>query len=192
MKQLIFASLIITAFGAQADTCDLQALQQPLQLMAQRAQIMKQVAATKWYNTPNHQAAAYGAIQEVKVLQNAEILADQMGVDPWRLLVFVQVQMDLSKQIEAYWINYWNLPSTPANQKPTVKTVISLDQLRDQIKQIDGRLYPAINRALPAIDDCSISKMHVVYQQNFGNIAGIPLHPNYGKVYLQALKGING
>ena len=191
MKSLCILGAALIALNAQADTCHTQLLQQPIQLMAQRAQIMKQVAAYKWYNAPNHQATAYSAGQEVKVLQGTQALAKQLRLPTWALLVFVQIQMDLSKQIEAHWIQYWNLPSTPSDQKPTAKTLVDLSQLRQQITKIDSQLYPTISHAFSAIDDCSVHQMYPVYQLYFGKIAGIPTQPNYGKVYLQALKGLD-
>ena len=186
---LLFGSLVA---GSVYANCQPQALTIPMQLMAQRAAMIKQVAAYKWYHAHQHHATPYRAERELVVLQNAQQIAKQQGLNPYKLMVFVQVQMDLSKLIESYWIEHWNNPNTPEQKKPNAHTIVSLNTLRMTLGKLDAKLYPAIKDALPKIQQCPLTAIQPIYQHAFAPIQGIAQHPNYGMVYLQALKDLAG
>ncbi|ODN41711.1 chorismate mutase [Piscirickettsia litoralis] len=80
--------------------------QQLIQLIQQREAVMKDVAAFKF----NRGISPYDAQRERAVLSNIE---KQMGhsKNSAAVLVNAQILMDVSKQIEAYWMDYWEKKS---------------------------------------------------------------------------------
>lgn len=162
--------------------------------MAKRAKLMKLVAASKWYQNPDQ--SVYDAQQEVKVLQNTQQVAKQYKFDAPALQVFVQIQMDVSKQIEYYWIAYWNDPETPEDQLPKKKDIISLDKLRTEITQIDQKLFLLIHNSLPDIHQTPNNQLIRQLHQSFINnenepIKCIPEHPDFLLLFANSLNNIS-
>ncbi|MDE4980585.1 chorismate mutase, partial [Francisella tularensis subsp. holarctica] len=73
-----------------------------LSLLVERASLMQEVGVCKHkYNSP-----IYDTAQEIRVLQNAQNLAKENQLEMNTFLTFIQLQMDLYKQIEDfYWRN---------------------------------------------------------------------------------------
>ncbi len=161
--------------------------------MSQRAALMKDVAAYKWIE--NHNATAYNASQEIKVLNSVKSIAIKNHFNVDSVFVFAQIQMDLSKQIENYWLNYWNNPNTPPIKKPTKNNVISLSKLRTKIIAIDSKLFPAIKDSLKHIHQMKshklLKKITRAFTQQSGEILpGIPKKPNFLRILSTVLNNI--
>ena len=79
---------------------------------------MKQVALIK-YNQSD-KPIIYRASQEIKILESSFLTANSYNINPVKYAIFIQLQMDLYKYIQAYWINRWNKNQTknklPKNQ----------------------------------------------------------------------------
>lgn len=156
-----------TINSARVNDCDMNNANKVFQLMGKRASYMESVAAYKFFEKGN----VYDSVQEISVLNNTQILANTYGLNRQSLLNFTQIQMDLSKQIEQYWIKYWQL--NPSRQ-PDKKSIIPLAQLRQQIKVIDNQLYPAIKLAEPSFNLCNQATLQQSFKSAFESVEGIP------------------
>lgn len=183
---VIISFLYFPAFAV----CHSDTLSGAVSLIAKRASIMKEVAASKWYNAPDHQAVAYSAKQEISVLNHAYNVAKENKLNPLSIMIFSQIQMDISKQIETYWINYWNNPKTPPQNKPSKQSIESLDKLRAEIGKIDTSLYPELKSSMQHIRQCSIKQVIPIFDNAFSDIAGIPKKPDYLDMFAQSFKSI--
>ena len=130
--------------------------------MGERAGYMKQVAAAK-YAAEGKGSTPYTAIRELQVLLATKESADQINLPTYKLLNNVQLQMDMAKQIQAYWINQWN-KKTPVKlpEHP------SLTVLRDKLRAIDKQLYPVMASASPALSTCSANAIATIIKSEFG------------------------
>ena len=88
--------------------------------------------------------------------------------------------MDVSKQIETYWLEHWKTRGLPPRAR------LTLDQARQQIITIDGWLIPAINQALPVLHQPK-NYPNLISKINQIDITGIPTTPNYKHILLSAL-----
>lgn len=188
-KKIMALLLIFISFCACANTPN--TLEKTANLLAKRASLMEKVAAYKWYNAPNNQATAYSATQEQAVLLSAQQTAQKLKITPLSLMLFSQIQMDLSKQIEAYWITYWNAPTTPPADKPTSATIISLNRLRNQIQKIDLKLYPMLQQDIPYFKSHNIKTIQTQLNTAFDSMQGIPTKPSYLALLAASLKQID-
>lgn len=121
---------------------------------------MKPVAIIKYRNNAN--ASPYDAAQEVRVLKAVEAQAVALNLPGYGMLNFAQIQMDLSKQIEAYWILRWK-----NKQEGVPKAVEGLPALRKKINIVDGVLYPAIKAAQSAFSLCSVDALSKILHEQF-------------------------
>ncbi len=186
MKRLLLLStlLLITSLSYAAVPCSMARLNPSLQIMAQRAQLMHEVAAYKFV----HNLPIYDAKQDLTILQHVNGIAKDKGFDPQSLLIFAQIQMDMSKYIETYWIHYWQ---THPNDRPNPRRVESSMKMRLQLISIGHKLYPAIKEALPYYHGCTLPQLTMAFNHNFSRIAGVPHNPDYAAIYLSALKNIH-
>ncbi len=190
MKKLFIFAITSLIYVNTFATCNPHRLLRMASLMAKRASIMKEVAAYKWYYAPKHQASAYSAKQEIKVLNGVSRLAKKMDIRPLSLMVFSQIQMDLSKQIESHWIDYWNNSKTPTRKKPSKNTVKSLNTLRRNITHIDKQLFPMIQSNIVQIQKCSVNQMQPTFAHAYSKVIGIPSKPSYLDILIQSLKQV--
>ena len=165
--------------GVYAANCNTNLLSETFTLIAQRAQLMEQVALNKYNNKQNPFAAA----QEIKVLQRAQQLAKKEGFALNPLLVFTQMQMDLSKYIQQYWMDQWQ--KAPADKLPGI--TLTLDQVRERIGYIDKALYPSLKKALPSLKRCPIVTSSKLFSQSMAKVKGVPQDPDYNQVILNSL-----
>jgi chorismate mutase len=180
----LLSSVFITGYTASP-------LDTIINLMAKRASLMKNVASCKWHI--NNQVSAYSAKQEVAVLQNAKEVAHENNLNVNSLLIFIQMQMDLSKQVEAYWISHWN--SSNINNQSNKYDLDCLSNLRLKIQKIDEKLYPMISRNLAKIkiipSNILVEKLNEYFINSKGKrIKGIPEKPDYLGLIATSLKGI--
>jgi cyclohexadienyl dehydratase len=194
MRKFIISLLLsILSFNFSSAQSNAE-LDRMYKLMAQRAGIMKEVAAQKWLH--NHKSTVYNSNQELKVLNNAESVAIKNNLKPNSLLVFIQIQMDLSKHIEQYWFDYWNNQSTPKESFTNDNSTINLQKLRERIKIIDNNLFKEIVKNLNLIHKISVEDLtdqakHLFINLNGEQIKGISYsHPDYLKLLISALKEI--
>ena len=164
---------------------DCSAFQPVLNLMQQRALLLKDVAANKYNAHPPQ--SVYDAKQELKVLNNLASNANKLGLDKNNLLQFAQLQMDFSKQVEEYWLSIWQANNALAPQTGSYK---SLAEVRQQIQKIDGSLYPALALALNAKNKCNLSTLKNQFTTSFKSIAGIPQNPDFSELLTSALLNI--
>ena len=143
-------------------------------LMATRASYMKNVAAHK-YNESNSNNI-FDAKQEGRVLGNSATIAKQYGLNAFSVMQFIQIQMDISKLIEFYWYQQWN---NKIVAKPDVNNILSLDNLRTQIKETDNKIFTIIKPTLPIISTCDRATVDNLFAQSFQSVIGIPDKPDY-------------
>lgn len=182
MKKLYLSIFIANLLISGNVFADCSGYEQLFTLMAKRANSMQSVAANKYLVKP--QANIYVAPQELKVLQNAQSQAVKLQLESSAFLQFTQIQMDLSKQIEAYWFDYWqnNPKSAPkAGQFPSLKTV------REQIRTIDNQLYPQLATLIKNHPECSQKQLQSMFYQQFSSIQGVPLNPDFRTLMLNSL-----
>lgn len=164
-------------------------INETINLIAMRASLMKNVASCKF--SMNHQMSAYSAKQELLVLHNAQEVAEKNHFNTNSFLLFIQIQMDLSKQIETYWIDHWN---NSYNQNYS-NEVNCLSSLRLKIKKIDDKLYPKIRESIPQFKSISNKALAKKIRNTFmgfkGNIIkGVPDNPDYFELIAMSLKYI--
>lgn len=152
----------------------------PVSLLVKRAELMQKVGTCK----KKVSSPLYDAGQELRVLQNAKQLANANNLETSSFLVFVQLQMDLSKQIENYyWANVTNkqLGSIDSN---------CLSIYRDKVKKVDEKLYPAISKNINAIKDDKhlYSRLSKLIKKQ--KIQGVPQDPDYIKLLTKSLQNI--
>ena len=150
------------------------------QLIQQRECLMKAVAANKYI----HHGSVYDAAQEIKVLLNVANKAKKAQLNATDLQVFAQVQTDLSKQIESYWMNYWKT----ADRKPTPSKTLA--QLRKNIITLDSWTLPVIKKSLPTLGN---PKNYPALKNNALKsltVTGLPKKPRFQLLLLKTLTQI--
>ncbi|BCD91971.1 chorismate mutase [Francisella halioticida] len=152
----------------------------PLDLLMQRAALMQGVGVCK-LKLKSH---IYDANQEIRVLQIAKKLAKQNELERNSFLTFIQLQMDLSKQIENYYIN------NATQQQLEQQGSDCLTNYRDKIKKVNVQLYLAISRNIESIkkDKNLVSQLRKLAKKQ--NIQGIPQDPNYLNLIASSLQNI--
>lgn len=176
MKKIkIIFPLLLLSFGLSN-----AGVHEPISLLVKRAKLMQGVGVCK----KKLNSSLYDAEQELRVLQNAKQLAKTNNLDISSFLVFIQLQMDLSKQIENY---YWVDATSEQldNLDPNCLTIY-----RDKIKKVDEKLYPAISENTDAL-----SKDKHLYSQisrliKKQKIQGVPQDPDYIKLLVASLQNI--
>ena len=158
-----------------------QELTQIFNLIAKRANLMKAVAFNK--HITNHNI--YCATQEIKLLRRIQKIATELSLPVYPVMIFAQIQMDLSKYIEQYWLDHWNKSDNQNHDND-----FSLKQLRLTIKEIDHQLYSAIKQAVPILKNFSLATIMPLFDQAMTKVPGMPLSPNYGHMVLYALTAI--
>lgn len=149
------------------------------EMIAGRAALIKQVAANKYLS----QKPIYDAVQEINVLKQVKKTATEYRLPEAPLLIFAQIQMDMAKHIEQYWMDYWTKQPHSFEQE----TVIPLTQIRERMQATGKLLYQAMSQALPALKSNSIEKKLMLFKQAFGDVKGIPSSPDYCQMMLHAL-----
>ncbi|WP_395166558.1 chorismate mutase [Francisella salimarina] len=155
-------------------------VEKPLNLLVERASLMQGVGICKHkLNSP-----LYDADQELRVLQNAQALAKKNHLESNSFLIFIQLQMDLSKQIEDYYAK------NATQQQLEQQSSDCLSIYRDKIKKVDEQLYPAISQNINEINkdkDLTTKLSEFVKKQN---IKGIPQDPSYLELLANSLQSI--
>lgn len=154
MKRQFLTLMIAFIFGctAQADPCLIQKIKPCpsapttclFQYIHQRECLMQAVAAVKY----QHHQPIYDANQENTVLLNTQKNAEKYHLNPIQLQIFSQIQMDLSKQIESYWITRWESQHL-SPPKPSMKLI----DLRKTIAQLDQLTLSALIKSLPTLQN---------------------------------------
>ncbi|ABO47609.1 chorismate mutase [Francisella tularensis] len=160
--------------------CYAGGVDKPLSLLVERASLMQEVGVCKHkFNSP-----IYDAAQEIRVLQNAQNLAKENHLEMSTFLTFIQLQMDLSKQIEDF---YWR---NATEQELKQQSSDCLANYRDKVKKVDEQLYPAISKNIKAIrkDKKLILKLSELVKKQ--NIQGIPQDPSYLVLLANSLQNI--
>ncbi len=170
---------VLILFFAMLSFC-FAGINKPLNLLVQRAALMQGVGVCK----AKLKSSIYDANQEIRVLQNAKKLAKQNKLEEGSFLVFIQLQMDLSKQIEDYYLN--NATQQQLDQQGSD----CLTNYRDKIKKVDAKLYPAISKNIESIkkDKNLTSQLKKLVKKQ--NIKGVPQNPDYLGLVSNSLQNI--
>lgn len=131
-------------------------------LIAKRADYMKQVAMTK-YADKQIKAVIYDWEQENKVLEKTIESAENFDLPKATTLCFEQIQMDIAKQIQSYWINIWSQQITG----PIEQVVVSLPILREKIKKINQTLLLLISKSRHVLSRCPQKKIAAILKEFF-------------------------
>ena len=174
MMKKLYWGLIISVLSAGSAFADCNDYNQLFNLIAKRTSYMQTVAANKYLATP--QGNIYDAPQELKVLQNAQMQAHNQQLESNVFLPFTQTQMDLSKQIQAYWFSYWQQNPQLA---PKPRQYADLATVRQQIKIIDDQLYPQLAKLITTNPECPLNQLNTKFAAQFAEIKGIPHNPDF-------------
>ncbi|WP_440617017.1 chorismate mutase [Cysteiniphilum sp. 6C5] len=167
---------------AHASDCDSSKLTNAFNLIAKRAEVMQLVAADKYSAKTN----IYAPAREIKVLQNVQAIAKKEGLPLYPTLMFSQLQMDMSKFIEQYWLDKWISYPKSFDHKD-----LDLTKLRATISSVDKSLYPAIKEALPSLKRCSLAISSKAFKQAMNKVQGVPSSPDYVNMMLASLVAIS-
>ncbi|QIW09172.1 chorismate mutase [Francisella sp. LA112445] len=176
MKRLI---KVLVLFSMLLGVC-YAGVNKPLNLLVQRAELMKGVGICK----SKIKGSIYDASQEVRVLQNAEKLAKQNKLEKNSFLIFIQLQMDLSKQIENYYLN------NATKQQLEQQGSDCLTNYRDKIKKVDEQLYPAISKNITSIHKNKNLESQLKKLVKKQDLKGIPQDPKYLGLIANSLQNI--
>ncbi len=151
-------------------------------LMNYRAILLKDVAANKYKN----QQSVFDAAQELKILQQVYTYAEELSIENYSLMQYAQIQMDLSKQIEQYWLNLWQSNPLLAPKDGQYK---NLKYIRQQIQILDKQIYPSLARSIK-LNSCSNADIQGEFVANFRAIKGIPIAPDFSRLMVNAILSI--
>ncbi len=178
-KSICFFLILVFISSYSFADCNLKNLQITAEIIAQRENLMQYVAANKWLSNKTQSVTAYNAQQEIAVLTQIYNNAKQYKLAPYSTMLFSQILMDVSKQIEAYWLTYWNNSATSLSVKPHQKPLVSLKQLRSQIKSIDKQLLLLFTQHAANLPQCSASQIQNAFNKALKPIKGIPQQPSF-------------
>ena len=195
MKKIIFMFFIyasVSNYGGEVfaqeksvlqKQCDLTTIKDISRLVSKRALVMKQVALIKYNQSAT--PIIYRDTQEIRILKSSFAKANFYNIDPVKYAIFIQLQMDLSKYIQGYWISKWSenkiIKNSPKDQ--------DLAKIRNKIFSINKQIITTTNR----IDkSCSLSVQDVnrYFQQELVNIEGVPTNIDYIKMLAQSYVNI--
>lgn len=106
-------------------------------LMNQRLGLIQEVAALKF----EHRNEIYDPRREQSILEHTKKLAKLHTLNVPKLLVYSQIMMDTSKQLEFYHINQWK----KAKQLPQIK-IKTLKDIRFKLLALDKEIFSAIHQ----------------------------------------------
>ncbi|WP_116963129.1 chorismate mutase [Fastidiosibacter lacustris] len=161
---------------------DISTLHKVFDLIAKRAQIMQSIAADKYVK----KSSIYASERELEVLKHVKDVVHQQGLPVYPMLVFTQIQMDMSKFIEQYWLNVWIKTPDYFQQHN-----LDLELLRNEITKIDDQLYPAIKESLSSFKRCSMTTSITLFSKAMENVKGIPTDPDYTSLMLASLVAVS-
>ncbi len=151
-------------------------------LISQRASLLKDVAANKYKS----KQSVFDATQELKVLQRINASSSNLGLESYSLIQYAQLQMDLAKQIEQYWLDLWQSNPQLAPKAGQYQDLVSL---RAQIQSLDQQIYPHLASAIK-LNYCSITAVEEEFMDSFSLIKGIPTEPDFSKLMVNAILAI--
>lgn len=179
--RIITALLLISISSITYASCE--NFQEVFKFMRQRAYLLKDITANKYHTNPKQ--GVFNSDQELKILKNVISFAKKENLEKYSTMQFAQIQMDMSKQVEQYWLNKWFAHS---QQAPKIGTYQSLDKLRQQLSDIDKQLYSAIAHAKNVKNQCSSRKIQDEFDESFkGSVEGIPSSPDFSNMVLHSI-----
>lgn len=181
VKKVCFMAVALTGVSHAAD-CDSSKLTKAFNLIAERAQVMQLVAADKY----SDKTSIYAPARELHVLQNVQTIANKENLPLYPTLAFTQLQMDMSKFIEQYWLDKWLADPKSFNHKD-----LDLSKLRTTISAVDESLYPTIKEALPSLKRCSLAISSKAFKEAMSKVQGVPSNPDYVNMMLASLMAIS-
>ncbi len=184
LAKLLAIPLLVLTTNTYAAQCNTKSLDSMFNLMAQRNSLMMGVAAYKYIK----KSSIYDSKQELTVLQNSLNTADTYQLNADKLMVFVQIQMDLSKQIQSQLVEHWKAVPSDA---PDPAITPDLSTLRGQIAAIDNKLYSQIAANVGNLKQCNKDTVLSQYTKAMQGIKGIPSDPDYNLIVIAALKNIS-
>ena len=185
MKKILLVLLTFCIFNLSFADCNLNKLDKLTHALAKRAKIMKSVAEFKYYK--NYNATVYDSKRELIILRKASKISQQYDLPEAQLLNFIQIQMDISKHIEQYWINKLKDKNVEIKNPPTLR------ELRKEIGKIDSKLYIKIKNNISNIKQCSVAQIKdsLEYEINKKNIEAIPTNPNFLLISASSIKNLS-
>ncbi|WP_192483479.1 MULTISPECIES: hypothetical protein [Cysteiniphilum] len=159
LTQSVFANAVYASSASPVDHL--------IELLAKRSSLMKEVAIAKAYAAQQkgkYTATAYDAKQEVRVLAAAKQAASDCQLEPLPLYAFTQLQMDVAKQIEAYWIG---LLKGKSIQAPSPEH--TLTALRIELQGLNAKIYIAIKQSMYVLNvmqfDRLVNEFKIIFLQ---------------------------
>ncbi|GGF87569.1 chorismate mutase [Cysteiniphilum litorale] len=181
VTKVCFMAVVLTGVS-QASDCDSSKLTNAFNLIAKRAEVMQLVAADKY----SDKTSIYAPAREIQVLQNVQAIANKENLPLYPTLMFSQLQMDMSKFIEQYWLDKWLADPKSFDHKD-----LDLTKLRATISSVDKSLYPAIKDALPSLKRCSLAISSKAFKAAMNKVEGVPSNPDYVNMMLASLVAIS-
>jgi chorismate mutase-like protein len=176
VKIILISFSFLTVSNLQAECL---AFKPVFELMRKRAMLLKDVAANKYKLKQN----VFDASQELKVLQRVGSQAGNSGLEKYSLMQYAQLQMDLARHIEQYWLNSWqNNPQLA----PKTGQYQDLAHLRQQIQVLDQQIYPHLAQSIKS-NTCTNIEVQDEFATSFKLVQGIPVSPDFTKLMVNAI-----
>lgn len=147
----------------------------------ERASLMKSVAEYKFINNKN----LYLPERELLVLLNIKNIAKIHNLNYDSILVFSQIQMDLSKLIEYFWIKKWKKDNEKVSHNYE-----TLNNIRQKINDLDHKLYLCLKKYKNILQTIDFNKSYILFKDIMKTIEGIPTEPDYLRLMLYSLLSI--
>mmetsp|Transcript_75872 Transcript_75872/g.191781 ORF Transcript_75872/g.191781 Transcript_75872/m.191781 type:complete len:280 (+) Transcript_75872:37-876(+) len=165
----------------QPSSCQLSATTLLFELVRERAELSREVAAAKV--AEGGSPCVYDAAQETAVLERANTSAATLGFDVGAAVTFAQLQADCSKQLQAFWLHAWGA----APPKPN----LTLDAIRAQLGRLNSEIFSSwkevVESEWPAAGcTCLASEAGPLFSRVF-SVDGACGQPLYRGMLLQAL-----
>lgn len=179
VKVIFISFSLLTVSNLQAECL---AFKPVFELMSKRANLLKDVAVNKYKLKQN----VFDASQELTVLQRVDSQAAKFGLEKYSLMQYTQLQMDLAKHIEQYWLNLWqNNPQLA----PKAGQYQDLANLRQQIQVLDQQIYPNLAQTIKS-NACTNIEIQDEFVTRFKLVKGIPVSPDFAKLMVNAILAI--
>lgn len=108
-----------------------------LELIEQRLQLMKAVAAYKW----RRDLPVEDRAREAKVVESAVRTARPYGLTRARVTALLEAQIEAAKAIQRYWIGQWEQGVSPPGEPPDLKA-----DIRPRLISLGRRIIEAAAR----------------------------------------------
>ena len=150
-------------------------------LISKRFSLMKSIAHYKHLNAES----VYIPSREIDILHGIKFHFASIKLPINAVLGFAQIQMDLSKHIETYWIRLWE--SSHSLFKKDSKKNYSIEIIRKEINNLDKHFYSKIEKLIFSMKFLSKEHSYLKFKFALKNIIGVPKKIDYIDLLFETL-----